>query len=86
MRIDWKSPAMTEAFVTRGWWRQRVAHVYADGSSGLVAWKFAATGRECDWDLGIELTRARDAARLKAQTSAEWIAVRSMPTARRVLK
>lgn len=96
MVIQWLNSDMTEALVTRGWWRwKRQAHVvYLEphevvGYPRLRGWYHVATQRACDHRL-VQLigkhsgreARKQHRALVAERERGNWQPVRSLPKAR----
>jgi hypothetical protein len=75
VKIEWLNEKMTEAIVTRGWWRWRTrAHVIqaSDGD-----WMFVKTSAWA-WDINRDLKFAR----AEAIKSSPWEPIRKLPRAK----
>ena len=84
MKIDWMNDELTEARVTRGWWKwQQVALITrradADAVKRYVRWAFAS-GRKFDHSELVEGERENELER--RADAADWLPVSAMPAAR----
>ena len=86
MKIEWLNDEMTEARVTRGWWRQEVAHVcYVVPKYESNYWTFVPSGDKVDQSLTTFICRSQVAEkdrRLEQKRGANWQPVWAMPAAK----
>jgi hypothetical protein len=98
MKIEWLNGDLTEAIVTRGWFRKRQAHVRLGRYEKMLSiglpltvegWVFATTGNHVGWWVSWSLDDDRRMARerlkrgaRRTQADSEWVPVRSLPEAR----
>lgn len=90
MRITWLNPSLTEALVTRGWWRwkrQAMVQSVQSKSGAYDKWVFAGTDVEVDWKVRRYLNDAITEIYVKRIREAErcnWQLVSSLPEAKAV--
>ena len=79
MKIEWLNDDCTEAYVTKGWFRKRRAHVYRDKDS--YRWTFVTSKRRVEQTFQGWISDRREKA---MTTDREWQPVRALPPARLV--
>lgn len=87
MKITWLNPQLTEALVTRGWWRwKRQARVQSK-SGAYERWVFAGTDVEVDWKVRRYLNDAVTqiyVERIREAERSNWQPASSLPEAKAV--
>lgn len=87
MKIEWLDDALTEACLTRGWWRKQYAIVKLTPMKHVSGnyWAFAPSGDEVPLDLARKIDRDRDFAdwrRRSERFHANWKPVEPLAVAK----